>query len=500
MLSTYTGHVGRRSYSEARALRREASRVARRSTTGFQDDRGDGVGMEGLVDLTDSVRLTCALLAKPLEWRARAVEQITVDRASFAMSRRSLQAQPLRPFVDALDLDRRRRRTCERASRARLVLPVGPMTKGPLLDFDVEGPEGRPAHLLQRGAIAYRERCLLEDYARTAGLPIPSNVVDVVEAIVGFTEGPWQAIGKRRWRGARRSLRAYLEQGIEPVPDAGTIDELVDLSLRSGRTLARLAVTDPLSATSLPALVVPQLLLNGVFSDLADATSALRSLAVFLEDMLAASDPVEPTAANDFLESFADYGRAFDAMVLVEVPLDDAFLMKTSERRPLGMRVVRNRAVQQIVIADARSNHVVLKMGDPSATLGKVEATGATNGLAVGAFTARRTQEVHSFYAYEPDRDYRVALEIKLRSPWNLRLVPYGLAMLLAAIAFVVWSEPPEDVALVSVAGPAALAASILLTREQTSLGRRLRRFSSVMVALALAAVVGVVAAVYLRR
>ena len=92
-------------------------------------------------NLIDERAATIALIAHPLEWRIRVVEEITVDAATHCLRRRSLQAAPLRallaPFVSYNDRE------------VLLALNIAPMPRGPLLDFSVTGPLG-DAWLLPR--------------------------------------------------------------------------------------------------------------------------------------------------------------------------------------------------------------------------------------------------------------------------------------------------------------------------------------------------------------
>lgn len=81
--------------------------------------------------LVDDADITVRLLADPLLWRVRAVDELMVDAGASYRRRRSLQCGPLRDFLPETD-----------ATSALVAVPLTSMPRGPLLDFDVEGPSG----------------------------------------------------------------------------------------------------------------------------------------------------------------------------------------------------------------------------------------------------------------------------------------------------------------------------------------------------------------------
>jgi len=85
--------------------------------------------MAEIAYLVDDVDLTIGLLDDPLEWRVRAVDELLVDAATSARHRRSLQCAPLRDFLPPTGAD-----------TAFIAVPVCSVPRGPLLDFDIEGP------------------------------------------------------------------------------------------------------------------------------------------------------------------------------------------------------------------------------------------------------------------------------------------------------------------------------------------------------------------------
>jgi len=436
------------------------------------------------VDLTDIVEVTTLLLAEPLAWRVRVVEQIDIDTASGTRRHRSLQSAPLRSLIrGAARIDEGDRSA---AVKALLVLPIAPMPKGPLLDLDMEGPEGSTPFLLPRGEIAARELALVAKQALDASLTLSPAVRPLIESALGFTEGLWPSFGG--------DLGSYLAEGVGLTRQDPQVIQWLALSNQASAMLAPFADTpNRNSAVENPALVIPALLAQGKFDTPAQATEALASYISVISNasMAAGLDMSGDPAANTFLNTLVDYGLRYDLMAVVRVPLDEPFLIKVSDRRPLRLTPITNTGRQSVVIADARSNHVTLRVSDPNARLAHVHARDAADTVdAVGTFTSRKTPQIQSFYAFEDDRDYAIVLRFRVAALRRLQLVPYALVPLLLVLGVALLGKHPGPSELALLVGPGALAASILLAREPSSLGSRLRRLSTLLVTGALAALI----------
>ena len=438
--------------------------------------------MGSQVDLTSNVDVTVALLNDPWAWKVRVVEQIDVDSPESARRRRSIQCAALRPVIaDAAGLapvD-----GGKGPDEALVVVPIAPIPKGPLLEFDLQGPGGSQAFLVQRADIATREAAFVARAAREVGCAVPASVLPMVEAALGFTGAHWSHY--------RPDLREYLADGLGAAFDAAAAAECVTLARRAAEIL------EPFTEAPAPldspienaALVVPNLVAAGTLS----LEHVLATLAEYVEwvgalGTLAASRREPAADARILLESLVDYGHHYDLMAIVAVPLDEPFLIKVADRRPLALSPFVNEGEQSLVIADARSNHVALRVTDPNFRLARVRArSSAGDDDAYGTFTSRESPQVHAFYAFEGDRDYRIVLSFRVALLRRLQLVPYTLTLVLlaAAWAVVVLRPPPSDLALI--VGPATFAASVLLSREPSALGSRLRVVTTVTVTVATA-------------
>lgn len=447
------------------------------------------------IDLILNQAVTAALLAAPLQWRVRVVEQIDVDSPSQTHRRRSLQTQPLRSVIaEAAGISGSA--AGDTATHALLALPVAPVPKGPLLNFDIFGPDGEPALLLPRAEIAARQLLLLARQAKEAGLALTPGAALVAEHAFAFTDAPWREF--------RPDLQAYLLAGTKPEA-AGHLHQWQTLAAAAGSALAPYADTPSAdSAVECPALVLPGLLVEELLPDPAAATAALQEyLALCTAAVAAANDKTDQTragAAAVFLNTLVDYGAHYDLMAVMKVPLDEPFLVKTADRRSLRLTFWRNQGRQTLVIADAQSNHVALRVVDPNARLrGTPRADHPAGGPAYGMFAATSSAQVHSFYASDSDRDYRIALVFSVATLKRLQVVPYAVAAGLVATAVAALVENPGDRELALLVSPAALAATILLSREPSALGSRLRVVSTYALFGAAALLVLVGACLYLQ-
>jgi hypothetical protein len=184
----------------------------------------------------------------------------------------------------------------------------------------------------------------------------------------------------------------------------------------------------------------------------------------------------------------------------MRVPLDEPFMVKYSERRDLRLSLLRGSGSQKLVIADAQTNHFTFRVADPNVRISHFEARQvSSDDFAYGAFQSREDGQSRAVYAHDPDRDYRIRLTFRLAFLRRLQVIPYVAFVLVALLTLALVHEGPtqlKDLALI--VGPSALAASVLLAREPSTLGSRLRFVSSGLLFLALVAQLGVAVSLYL--
>lgn len=455
------------------------------------------------VDLSARTDLTTALLSNPLQWRVRVVERVEVDTATSCKRSRSLQSAPLRGLLTT-DIP-------DEAETALLVLNVASVPRGALLDLDVSGPDECPAFLLPREEIAARQADYVRELAKSAALDVDEDLQLLLQSLLGFTDAGW---GFKTAAQLDAHAAEYLEDGFQLQIPASVSDELRRMDMTAATLLEPFASAVPatldtpglaLSPTQHPLLGLPAwAALRGVHqTEPQEIPSVLQGYLNLLEMASAladaAADLERQRAAEDLLDSLADYGRNYDLMVVTKVPLDEPFIVKYSERRTLELDG-QSHTHQELVISDAVSNHVVLTVADPNVVITKVQALGTGRSEdAYGAFATRRSPQTYAVYAHGEDRDYRATLAFALAPLRRLQFVTTVTTVLLVLLAAAVVREGPDQLRdLALIIGSSALAASVLATREASTLTSHLRRRSTFWLAVALLLLLGAGAASYL--
>lgn len=442
------------------------------------------------VDLTAEVSVTTALLNHPLAWRVRAVEHLTIESSTSCRRRRSLQCAPLRPLVPQgliTDAD----------AHALVVLNIASVPRGALLDLDFEGADGNPCFLLPRGEIAARESAYLLGLADELEVTLRDGPRALLRAALAFTEHPAWVFHSAE--DLRRGVADYLADGLNaPVPD-DILSSWIELDRRAAKLVAPYAAGNHgLSPTEHPLLAVP-LVLRDLPGDggLPALGLALEGYVDLLEEAAERAGPPErPTAANDLLSALADYGRNYDMLVATAVPLDRPFVLKYGERRTVALE--GGSGVQDVVINDAGSNHVVVAIEDPNVVLVETELRSTDGDSAYGHFAVRKDPQTYAVYTHGEDRDYRAILHVKLAPLTRQQVAAYVVAVFLVCISAALAYEHPRRLAdLALVAGPSALAAGVVLTRETTTLSTHLRRGSSRAVLVSLLVLLAVATGSY---
>jgi hypothetical protein len=431
-----------------------------------------------LAYLVEDVDVTVRLLADPLLWRVRAVDELLVDAGASFRRRRSLHCLPLRDFLPVPP----------EATSAFIAIPLSSMPRGPLLDFDVEGPAGN-AWLLPRSQIAKREAAYLAALVQSAGGHVTDLLTAFFESLVGFADGY-----RLDADGRQKAIPAFLEDGLGHPLSASATAEVERLSHVSWMML-RPRSDHPRTSTApeISALGIPGMLNSGAAVHLDEAIDALRQYTSTVVEMSRRAQLEHSAEADVFLDVLADYGHNYELTVATKVPVDEPFTLKFQERRDLKLTRWRNRGQIPLLIADAQTNHVTFRVDDANVRVADcaLRTANGTGKPAFGAFVPRQDSQTQSFYCYDDDRDYRAILDFRLSMLVRLMVVPYLVALLTAilAVALVAMDvSGVRDVALV--ATPATIAAGVLGVRESTTLGSRLRLLNSAVVALALALLV----------
>lgn len=346
----------------------------------------------------------------------------------------------------------------------------------------MEGPLDQ-GFLLPRAEIAERQALYLRTLVGGHGYELSEELNRLLVGIMGFVGSVDLTTSEPD------SVLAFVSDGLGEDPDPDLFAQWREVDKACREILRpRVDLGGPHSAPETPSLLVPYLQDASVHS----VTETLHEYQRLLEGLVEAADAEKPTFADDFLNSLADYGNHYDLIIATKVPLDEPFLVKYTERRGLKLSKFRNKASQELVVADAQTNHVTFRVLDPSTEIVGFEAKSVQSGSgAFGSFVARQNSQTKSFYAFGDDREYRVRLEFRLALLRRLQVVPAFVFVILALAIAALWNERPSNLSdLTLLVGLSALAASVLYAREPSTLGSRLRFLSSIAVASAVAALV----------
>lgn len=384
---------------------------------------------EAPVELTDW-QVTVLLLDVPEEWRQRAVEEVSLQTEGLYRVRRSVQFAPLLDVVEEAGF------RVEKKEQA-AVLPLWLMPKAPLLEFDITGPDGKPAHLVSRTDTSLRQVEFLAALSGIEGVDIPQDVAGVLFGVGRFTPG--RLDGPKELRKERVEQRAYaLELAFGGSFEAAQVDEWESRCAEWGTRLAEIIgePAHPESSSENPLLA----LLDGPF---AEQTAA--DVGRLLDAYLSWLDRLAEAGAVRVLWWVATFGRRYYALVEVKVDPERPGLLKMTERRELALDKgwVRSawrlparqyRCSVELETKVASSYHLrvrsddesVSPSGPPTMTAGDGSRVGSTyvDGTAVGA-------DGYALYMSDPARPGHVTLTVPLRLSGDVRrslTLAYGLA------------------------------------------------------------------------
>jgi hypothetical protein len=423
------------------------------------------------LDLTENAAFFRVLLSDTLAWRQRLVEHFTFGSAEHVRVSSSYQCEfppeLLRPFLRCHDA----RFPVEAVSA---LVPITTRPKQAMLGFDCSAPEDQFAPVSRRSDAA----ALQAGYVRELIATSPAAEVldgplseDLIEAIGAFTPGRY----KRIWddeKDRRRSIAKYVEQGLKVrLCDASLGASLTECD-SAAEVLTR--VLDerpaPMSSSECVLLALPNMR-NPPTSDETIAALVRRyARAIRLAD--AAGD----TAV---LQAIADYGRRWELIVEVTVPVGRPWRIRVEEDRPLDW--VEGKPRQVLALGDAQSVHFEVGVTDPTVSLkeGSYRLVDHHDQDVPRWLVedVRDTKETLSLYTSEPRREpYYATLEFAFTRPSYVQLTAVSLTVLLfvaAALAFFVDDGAlVEKLAVLTV--PTTFAAALLFLREQTPLGARL--------------------------
>ena len=450
---------------------------------------GTSTAPDARIDLSESADFFIELLDDTSVWRERLVQEVTFASASQARVVSGYQIDFPPDLVERHVPGRNRFRT------ANVLLPLATRPKGDFFKLDFAGPGGNPVQLTARASIAGLERLYLRGLVESS--PAPHNALEgfsdaLLEAICVHTPALFRDHFMTQCRGWwELALAQYLNDGLGLAANArfspAAIAPLLEDARRVGRVLASHfeEPPDPYSSSEQVLLALPRMDPRPRTKDeVADVVRAYSS----------AVESAHQFADHALLIALADYGRRFEVIVEVEVPLLEPSTIKLSEDRPLKPSVF-GITRQRFALGEARSAHFEAHVIDPNVVIGRRFALRDPWGYPVGygwVESISQTPETLSVYSSERGRPYYVDVAIPLRLAGNLYLtmavlVGLNLAAFVAVLQVSVDdTEYVEQLALLSI--PTTLAAAFVLVREQTALAARLQNIPRVVLSLSIVA------------
>lgn len=441
-----------------------------------------------VVDLTNDTAFTLALLEDTWAWRQRLVEVLELRSTEHVLLTSTYQLELLpdlvAPFLDG--------RTPARAGvcRAKVLLPITTREKGPLLAFAARGPTGSAAHLHLRSQIA----SVQAEYVQQVVTSSPGRdqleiclTPDLALAISAASTGGAREYDRIMGDGARRR---YLADALDLAISPADLERWRSRTAHVGTVLATALPDepDPYSTSEDILLALPYLRRPPGSVDEIDAL--VERYAVGVEEAHRVGDTF-------LLRLLAEYGRRYEMMIEVDVPLGEPFSVELVEERPVDVR--HGRSKFRFNLSDARTGHLQVRSRDTAVRIASFGAR-SSDGVDVATNTfegIRRTPELIALYSARADRPYYVDITLRLRVALDV-LVPALLVLALAICAAVVAAliprsdELPAGLGLIVV--PTTFAVAVLLAREQTSLASRLLRPLRLALAVAVIALWAVAA------
>jgi len=404
-------------------------------------------------------------LLDDLSWRERIVEEHVYGAGQHVRATSSFQ---FGLSADALDLE-------PSDGPVRLWLPITRRDKELLVNFDLAGPDGA-GQLLPRAAIADLQAAYL--LRRLGGVPVfGPQTADLLNAICRFTPYRFLRLLAERRDDRDRALADYLASGLGPGETRREIavEHVAELRRRLRPAAALLA--GELDEPQAEAGAAEELLLALPLLQVAPADAA--ELSTLVDDYVRGVERLSHLGLHDLLGLLCAYGRRWEVIAELAVPVGERFSCSLSEDRPLIL--VHGVSHQRFALGDAQSAHLEARVTDPTIEMGKVDISDLA-GRPVSAESlesVRLTREAIALYSSDDPRpavvDVRIPLGLKPAAVW-----PAAAVVILAVASTVVAAFAQGGDQLAGVLGvlvlPVTLAAAVLVVRERTPLAERLQR------------------------
>jgi hypothetical protein len=433
------------------------------------------------VDLSEDARFFLDLKREPQAWRERVVSELRFGNRShiYCVSGYQVDFPPalLKGFLKRRD-----------ARIANVLLPLTTREKRPLLNLGVTGPGGSPATVTARASIAaLQTHYLVSLAAESSARSALSSLVEerLWEAICMFSPSFFASTYLDRTDGAMvLALSQFLSSGLGFEIDEAAVRGWRAKTMAAGQILASRLLEPPsrLSSSEEMLLAIP---------NMSPLPTSIREIDQIVDRFHLAVATAHRNADDLLLTTLAEYGRRYELIVEVEVPLLEPCRIKVEEELPLTLYRRRTQywVEQTFALGDARSAHFEARVDDPSVEMThEHEVHDCLGNDSSGWLEAvRSTREALAIYTSEPGRPHLVRIAIRLRVASHLMAATQILVVVnVVAVALALLMGSDEELAsrLAVLVLPTTIAATFVLIREQTALATRLQAVPRVALAL----------------
>lgn len=446
----------------------------------------------GWLDLSEDTSAYLNLLNDTHEWRERLVNEMRFGALNRVRSISSYQIDFPPALIEKLV-------GMERPATINLLLPLTTREKRPLLNLSVSGPEGRPATVIVRRLTAHLQALHLISWARksTARESLEPLLEErLCEAIGAFSPSYFRSnFACEENEDPVPGISTYLSSGLGFQVDDSDVRRWRAETEATAEALLRWLDEPPerFSSSEEVLLAVPNM------NPLPTSTSEIDEI---IGRFRRAIEVADRNGDEDLLTALAEYGRRYELILEVEVPLLEPCRVRVEEDLPLKVKSRKGQYWVEHVfpVGDARSAHFEARVDDPNVEIVGNELRELDGGDPSGWMeSVLLTKEALAIYTSEPERPYYTEVSIRFRVARYSMAAAYALSLanVLALLLVLVLDPNGEQASRLAVlAIPTTVAATFVLVREETALAVRLQvvpRAVLAATALALWVVVSIV-------
>lgn len=454
---------------------------------------GGATGNGERIDLSETPDFFLAL-KQSADWRERVVGELRLGLRNHIRAVSSYQVSfPPELVEEFVDGD-------EDVRTANVLMPLTAREKRPLLNLGVAGPGGCPATVTARASIAALQTIYLASLAEQSGAADRlTPLVDerLWEAICAFSPSFFVTNAFSRAKAEMApALADYLSSGLDFSVSERQVRKWRSVTTVVGRSLAAALGEPPDSFSSSEEALL-------ALPNMSPLPTSAAEIDKVIEQFAAAIGTAERYQEDALITALAEYGRRYELIVEVEVPLLEPCRLRVEEDLPLELQRsgMQYWARQTVALGDARSAHIEARLDDPNVELPELRDEVRDRGVqvkdlggddATGWLEAIRvTREAMAVYSSEPNRPRYVEIAFRLRLA---RHVMAATAVLIAlnfvAMGFVWAIGSSEELAsrLAVLVVPTTIGATFVLVREQTALANRLQAIPRAVLAASVVA------------